>query len=166
MSRIITSITSITSITALGLLVASPVHAQDPGPGPTSAPFADTVPEGPGLEGQAVGGTKAEVDRLRTRAHKSRVAVFSLLGASAILLGAAGGVMGGNNTQAFVTRNQMLAGISLVGIGIGVALSAIIPGVIGRRARKQADRLETGLALRPAGWVGRGTAGVGLTLRF
>lgn len=156
----------ITTASVLGLLITSPVHAQVPTPGPGSAPTADTVPEGPVLEGQAIAGTRAEVDRLRTRAHKARIAAFSMIGASAVLFSAAGGVMGGNNSQAFVTRKEMIAGISLIGIGAGVLLSSIIPAVIGRRARNQADRLETGLALRPAGWVGRGTAGVGLSLRF
>lgn len=155
----------IPTVTVLSLLIASPLHAQEP-PAATSESTADTVPEGPVLEGQAAADTKAEVDHLRTRARKSRLAALSLVLVSTALFSTAGAVMSGNNSQAFVTRKEMIAGFSLVGIGAGVLLSAIIPAVIGRRARKQADRLEAGLALRPGVWVGRGTAGVGLSLRF
>lgn len=154
---------------------SAPTHASETPPTPAPAPVVATesapaaVPEGPAPADEAAMASderRQEIERLRKRRLKGLLAAGILLGVGTGLVSAGAEVVSSDGPNDIPARAELNAGIGLGIAGSVVALSAIIPAVIARRARNQANRLETAMAFTPGGWVARGTAGAGFTLRF
>ena len=143
-----------------------------------SAPAAEAVAEGPApaLDTEKVpsghdrgdgGGDDRheEIKRLRKRHKKGLLAALLLMGGGGAFLTAGAELVKGG-PSGVVSRQDLNAGVGIGIVGGTMVLASIIPAVIARRAKRRADALESSLVLTPSGWVGRGTAGVALNLRF
>lgn len=172
----------------LSLLVAGPASASDPvsppaaeqtaptpATGSTPAPAppveAERAPaqaEGPDpADEAAMAGDERlqEIERLRKRRNKGWLASVILLAAGTGLVSGGAQLISGG-PSGIASRTDLDVGLGLAIAGSAVAMSAIIPAVIARRARNQANRLEASMAFAPGGWIARGGAGAGFTLRF
>lgn len=162
-------------VVALGF--AGPVSAADPepvqaapAPAPTSVPApapAPTVAPAPGDTATPATGTLSEdeVVRLKHRRRQAFLATLGLLGAGGSLVIIGGGIAGGYTTGVVGTKG-LWTGVGIFGVGAGVLLTAIIPGVIASRAKKRLLQNGHTVAFTPTGWVARGSGGAGFRLRF